>query len=112
MIKINPKMLYDKYIEINRNLPGVLVYTKERQRKCQSRCDEFNKSANPQEAFSDWCKAIEKAQSTPFLCGAGNRGWKANFDWFIANGTNYLTVLEGYYDGEGTEIENIVNNLK
>ena len=30
--------------------------------------------------------------------GSGDRGWRANFDWFVANDTNIRRVLEGCYD--------------
>ena len=32
-----------------------------------------------------------------------DRGWKADFDWLIANDTNVLKVLEGKYDGQSQE---------
>jgi hypothetical protein len=32
----------------------------------------------------------------PFLCG--KKGWRANFDWFVANHKNACGVLEGKYD--------------
>ena len=37
-------------------------------------------------AASDFCK------------GGGDKGWKADFDWIIANDSNYTKVLEGRYD--------------
>ncbi|HYW37938.1 MAG TPA: hypothetical protein VE957_07490 [Terriglobales bacterium] len=43
---------------------------------------------------------MKKAASTLFLLGENDRGWKANFDWLIANDTNCIAVLEGKYDGE------------
>jgi hypothetical protein len=33
----------------------------------------------------DFTAAVTKAASTPFLLGENDRGWKANFDWLIAN---------------------------
>jgi hypothetical protein len=52
--------------------------------------------------LEDFREAVRRAAATPFLCGAGPAGWRANFDWIIANDTNYLKVLEGRYDsGEG-----------
>jgi hypothetical protein len=44
--------------------------------------------------------AVKKAVGTPFLVGRGDRGWCANFDWFISNDTNVVAVLEGGYDGK------------
>jgi len=42
--------------------------------------------------------AVRKAQESAFLCGGGEKGWVADFDWFVKNGTNYVKVLEGSYD--------------
>src|SRR6185437_714899 len=36
--------------------------------------------------------------ATPFLAGGGDRGWRANFDWFISGDTNIQKVLEGCYE--------------
>jgi hypothetical protein len=41
--------------------------------------------------------AFKKAGETPFLNGANQRGWKADFDW-LTKGDNMLRVLEGRYD--------------
>lgn len=40
-----------------------------------------------------WRKAFEIADKTPFCT---EKKW-CNFDWFVANDTNYLKVLEGKY---------------
>ena len=50
----------------------------------------------------DFTAAVKKAAGTPFLLGENNRGWKANFDWLIANDTNCVAILEGKYDGKPT----------
>ena len=44
---------------------------------------------------------MRRAAATPFLAGEGARGWRANFDWFIANDTNVRKVLEGLYEPAG-----------
>jgi hypothetical protein len=41
---------------------------------------------------------VTDAQATPFLRGEGDRGWKADFDWFVANDQNVIRVLESRYD--------------
>ena len=58
----------------------------------------------------NFATAVRRAASTPFLCGAGPAGWRANFDWFIANGTNYCKVLEGRYDAGGAAPERPAND--
>lgn len=45
-----------------------------------------------------WRAVIARIAVTPFLRGAGSRGWMASFDWLIQNDTNALRVLEGRYD--------------
>ena len=73
-------------------LPKVLQLTKSRQTKIQARVKE-----NP--SFLELLrKAALQAVRTPFLCGAGDRGWKASFDWFISNDTNALRVAEGAFE--------------
>ena len=42
---------------------------------------------------------FEKVSTSLFLCGGGERGWKADFDWLIAP-TNMQKVLEGKYDDD------------
>jgi hypothetical protein len=48
-------------------------------------------------------EAVCKAAATPFCLGLNDRGWKADFDWLIANDTNAAKVLEGKYDGQPQE---------
>jgi hypothetical protein len=45
-----------------------------------------------------WGQVIERILATPFLRGAGSRGWIASYDWMIANDLNAISVLEGKYD--------------
>lgn len=74
------------------SLAEVLKLTAEREHKVAARL-----KADP--AFPETFKAaVLKAKATPFCCGSGGRGWRANFDWFIANDTNCFAVLEGKYD--------------
>ncbi len=77
-------------------LAEVLQLTEKRRQKILART---RKDALFPEKFE---AAIRKARDTPFLCGAGARGWRADFDWFIANDTNIVAVIEGKYDrGKG-----------
>jgi hypothetical protein len=79
-------------------LPALRAMTPERVARCRARLAH----ARDAQAFPDEFRtAVRRAASTPFLCGAGPAGWRANFDWFIANGTNYCKVLEGRYDAAG-----------
>ena len=42
-------------------------------------------------------EVFRKAQGCDFLCGKGERGWKASFDWLIRE-DNFLRVYEGAYN--------------
>ena len=41
--------------------------------------------------------AFEKANASDFLCGCGERGWKADFDWVMRD-DHLIKILEGNYD--------------
>jgi hypothetical protein len=89
-------------------LPEALKLTKNRIAKITARV-----KADPG-FFETFKRALLKARQTPFLCGAGDRGWRANFDWFIANDTNCVAVLEGKYDdakGDMTRAEEFASAL-
>ena len=49
--------------------------------------------------LNDFVELFEKVSASSFLCGGGERGWKADYDWLIAP-TNMQKVLEGKYDDE------------
>jgi hypothetical protein len=73
-------------------LPEVLQLTGKR---CQKILTRTRRDPRFVEKFQ---AVIRKARDTPFLCGGGARGWRADFDWFIANDTNSVAVIEGKYD--------------
>lgn len=72
------------------DLPAAGVLTAERRR----RCVRWLAGGFTPEEFR---AAVRCAAATPFLAGDGNRGWRASFDWLIANRTNARKVLEGEY---------------
>lgn len=76
-------------------LPPVRSFTNQRLSKCRIRLSAKSFS------LEDFREAVRRAAITPFLRGDNDRGWKAGFDWLIANDTNYQAVLEGKYDGGG-----------
>lgn len=45
-------------------------------------------------------KAFKLAESSSFLTGGNDRGWKADFDW-ILNENNLVKILEGKYESKG-----------
>lgn len=43
-------------------------------------------------------EVFARIRNSPFLTGQNDRGWKANFDWFLRPDT-VTKILEGQYDG-------------
>jgi hypothetical protein len=98
--RVSPKILVEIYKQQNQSLPEVKALTSERLKKCRSRIDQAVRDGCLEQYLEDFKAAVKKAQQTPFLRGEGNRGWRASFDWFVANHVNVYAVLEGKYDGQ------------
>ncbi len=75
-----------------------------RVRKCRKLTDARKATLKIRLADDDWNweAALKAILNSPFLCGDNDRGWKANFDWFIQRGT-VTKILEGQYDGDAQE---------
>jgi hypothetical protein len=93
------KILVEIYQQQNQTLPEVKALTSERLKKCRSRINQAARDGCLERYLEDFREAVKKAQQTPFLRGEGPRGWRASFDWFVANHVNIYAVLEGKYDG-------------
>jgi len=51
----------------------------------------------------NWAAAMAKIPGCPFLIGQSDRGWRADFDWFLKPDT-VAKILEGKYDsGSGVK---------
>lgn len=46
---------------------------------------------------ANWKAGIERIARSPFCTGQGNRGWRANLDWFLRADT-LTKIVEGAYD--------------
>ena len=87
-----------------------------RTRKVQTISDErkklllraFRKQAGGN--MDHWRAICEKISTTPFLCGAGDRGWKVDIDWVCAK-DHSNRILEGIYDGPGGSGQHEKNGL-
>ena len=88
-----PDVLVEIYKAENKVLPQVLEFGPQRREKCRHRL-----ARDPAKFIDQFTRAVIRAQETPFLRGEGDRGWKADFDWFVANDHNVIRVLEGRYD--------------
>lgn len=74
-------------------LSSARSFSKDRQSKSITRMKE--------RSFEEWREVFRRIAATPFLCGSNDRGWKADFDWIIANDSNAGKVLEGKYKNAG-----------
>jgi hypothetical protein len=75
-------------------LPKITAFTPSRRKKTQVRIH----AGLTLETFRE---AVLRCRGVPFLSGDNNRGWRADYDWLMANDTNIARVLEGKYDGSG-----------
>jgi hypothetical protein len=89
-----PQILADLWNQVCENLPKVRGLPENRAAKVRARM-----KAQPELTF--WVGVFRKCNSTPFLMGHNDRGWKATFDWVIENDSNALKAIEGKYDGTG-----------
>ncbi|HSW38975.1 MAG TPA: hypothetical protein VLL97_05735 [Acidobacteriota bacterium] len=105
-VSVSQKTLLEIYQQQNQSLPEVKALTAERLKKCRSRIDQAVRDGCLERYLADFESAVKKAQQTPFLRGEGARGWRASFDWFVANHVNIYAVLEGKYDGPAPALIN------
>jgi hypothetical protein len=99
-VSVSSQKLLEIYQQQNQSLPEVKALTAERLKKCRSRIDQAVRDGCLEQYLADFTAAVNKAQQTPFLRGEGARGWRASFDWFVANQVNVYAVLEGKYDSQ------------
>lgn len=50
--------------------------------------------------YQNWRQAIKKVAASDFLMGKNDRGWVADFDWFLRP-DSVLKIMEGKYDNRG-----------
>jgi hypothetical protein len=90
----SPEELLEIYETERGALPRADGLTPERRRRC---AHWLAAGLTPEEFRA----AVRRAAETPFLAGGGDRGWRASFDWLIANDSNVRKVLEGAYEPSG-----------
>lgn len=96
--RIEVKEIYNEYCP---NLPQVQKLTEKREKAIDKFLKEFTK-----EQFIEICKI---ANSTDFLIGKNDNGWKADFD-FLMRKDKATNVLEGKYNS--SKSENGINDFK
>lgn len=95
----SPETLREIWEQERGSLGELRALTPEREARCRERLSHARKKGkNVAQFLADFREAVARAAATPFCRGAGPGGWIANFDWLVANDTNYLKVLEGRYD--------------
>ncbi len=102
--RVRAEVLLDLYRKHNRILPQVKAFGSDRWRKCQSRINRAQQQGRLEPYLKDFAEAVKKAQQVPFLRGEGRQGWRASFDWFVANDSNVCRILEGTYDQLNQEL--------
>ncbi len=93
-----PKKLGERFVEEwnaiakKAGIPGVVSISNGTRKLaiCARRKDEF--------WVENWQEAMDRIPKSPFLCGENDRGWKANVDWFLREGT-VQKLMEGMYMG-------------
>lgn len=85
-----PEMLLEIYERERGELSAAGAMTPER----RMRCERWLAAGFTPHEFG---AAVRCAAATPFLAGDGDRGWRANFDWLIADRCNVRKVLEEEY---------------
>lgn len=74
-------------------LPKIQRFTQRRLKALRQRlADDFFRA--------NWRAGIERVARSPFCTGQGDRGWRANLDWFLRPDT-LTKIVEGAYDHTG-----------
>lgn len=80
-------------------MPRVRELTDHRRKAIRARWRE-----NPDRQSIEWWRLFfDRVASSPFLCGANERHWTADFDWLLKP-SNLVKVAEGKYDVAGPRI--------
>jgi len=79
------------------NLPKVKELTAKRKKKLKARLRE-----NPN-FLKDFEEALKQVEYSSFLKG-DKSNWKIDFDWIVANDTNYVKVIEGSYKDQTSSV--------
>ena len=96
---LSPETMLEIWQRERGPLAELRALSPEREARCHERISHAgSKGKSIAQFLTDFREAVARAAATPFLCGEGPTGWRANFDWLVANDTNYLKVLEGRYD--------------
>jgi hypothetical protein len=105
---LSPETMREIWQQERGPLAEVRELSPERGARCRERISHAGRKGKSIAQFlANFREAVARAAATPFLCGEGPAGWRANFDWLVANDTNYLKVLEGRYDSGAGSSSNV-----
>lgn len=88
-IFIDPETVVERWNE-HSILPRIVKLTDKRKKQLQARCRDTFFAEN-------FTMALDRITESKFCRGNNDRGWKANFDWFIQPDT-VTKAIEGQYD--------------
>jgi hypothetical protein len=83
---------------ISPKIPSLQKLSSERKKKFLSRLAEGMVLAD----------VISKINASSFLTGLNDRKWTADFDWVVANSTNWVKVMEGKYDDKKIDSKPVI----
>ncbi|MHC4623379.1 MAG: replication protein [Planctomycetota bacterium] len=86
---------FREYWNSKTNLPRIKSMTPDRRTKLRTRMKEPDFADN-------WQEIVDRISASSFCTGGGEKKWRAGVDWLLGNSSNYVKVLEGKYDDEGT----------
>ena len=92
-IKAPYQKILDLYHEHCKTLPSVQRLSISRKAKIELRWAENNQ-------LEVWESVFKKFGSSSFYTGDNDRGWKADFDWFISSEDKFLRNIEKDMGGE------------
>jgi hypothetical protein len=96
-------------------LPKITKITEQRKAKINSRLPLWEKLAEERNCDIETLltEVFNKIKDSKFLLGDNDRGWRADFDWFIQSDKQTMKILEGGYENvetkkqELTEVEKL-----
>lgn len=97
-------------------LPKITKITEQRKAKIKARLPLWEKLAEERNCDVNTLltEVFEKIKQSKFLLGDNDRGWRADFDWFIKSDQQTIRTLEGGYEyaepKQKAEVETIYAN--
>ena len=103
--KIPYEEIKEMYHEICESYPKMIKLSDARKKLIKARYEEYDRD------IDKFRELFTKAETSNFLKGNNDKGWKASFDWLL-NTNNMIKVLENKYENkyENNFANNYANN--